>query len=185
MRIPNNHYLIIDVEATCSNDGVVPREEMEIIEIGAVMQNSRTFEFESEFQSFVRPTRHNELTAFCRELTGISQNDVDSAPPFIESITSLKEWIGTFGESLFCSWGDYDRRQFIQDCDFHGIAYPFNPGHMNLKVEFANSVGKTRTMGITSALKYLGMKFEGSHHRGLDDAKNIARIVRRLCCPGS
>jgi inhibitor of KinA sporulation pathway (predicted exonuclease) len=23
--------------------------------------------------------------------------------------------------------------------------------------------------------------FEGSHHRGLDDAENIARIVRRVC----
>jgi inhibitor of KinA sporulation pathway (predicted exonuclease) len=25
------------------------------------------------------------------------------------------------------------------------------------------------------------MDFEGSHHRGLDDASNIERIVRRVC----
>jgi inhibitor of KinA sporulation pathway (predicted exonuclease) len=57
MRIPNDYYLIVDVEATCSDDGTVPRHEMEIIEIGAVMQDSRTFEIESEFQSFVCPVR--------------------------------------------------------------------------------------------------------------------------------
>lgn len=40
-----------DVEATCSDDGSVSRHQMEMIEIGAVMQSARTFEVESEFQS--------------------------------------------------------------------------------------------------------------------------------------
>ena len=52
MRIANAHYLIVDVEATCSDNGAVPRHEMEIIEIGAVMMAARTFEIESEFQVY-------------------------------------------------------------------------------------------------------------------------------------
>jgi inhibitor of KinA sporulation pathway (predicted exonuclease) len=40
MRITNDYYLIIDLEATCSNVGEVPRHEMEIIEIGAVFARS-------------------------------------------------------------------------------------------------------------------------------------------------
>lgn len=36
MLISNDYYLIVDVEATCSNDGKVPRDEMEIVEIGSV-----------------------------------------------------------------------------------------------------------------------------------------------------
>jgi inhibitor of KinA sporulation pathway (predicted exonuclease) len=55
MQIANDYHLIVDLEATCSDDGRVPRHEMEIIEIGAVMQNAHTFEVESEFQSFIRP----------------------------------------------------------------------------------------------------------------------------------
>src|SRR5262245_24192584 len=70
MRITNDYYLSIDVEATCSDVGEVPRHEMEIIEIGAVMQCSRTFEIQSEFQAFVRPVRNPVLTDFCTELTG-------------------------------------------------------------------------------------------------------------------
>ena len=38
----SSYFLIVDLEATCSNDGSIPREEMEIIEIGAVMLNRST-----------------------------------------------------------------------------------------------------------------------------------------------
>ncbi len=181
MRITHDYYAIVDLEATCSNDGAVPRHEMEIIEIGAVMQSSRTFEVESEFQTFVRPVRHRELTEFCTALTGITQDDVDAAPPFREALEAMKEWMYGFGDSLFCSWGDYDRKQFLQDCEFHRVAYPFRSEHLNLKAEFARALGNKKKLGIAEALRHLGMDFDGSHHRGLDDARNIARIVRRVC----
>lgn len=58
MRIPNAYYLIVDVEATCTNEGAFPRNEMEIIEIGAVVQDAQAFEIVSEFQSFIKPVRH-------------------------------------------------------------------------------------------------------------------------------
>jgi inhibitor of KinA sporulation pathway (predicted exonuclease) len=180
MRISNEYYMIVDLEATCSNDGTVPRHEMEIIEIGAVMQNSRTFEIESEFQAFVQPVRHPELTSFCTELTGITQSQVAGAPMFAESLARMKDWMRGFENPLFCSWGDYDKSQFMQDCDFHRMEYPFGPDHLNLKAEFSRSVGLKKKVGITQSLRYFGLDFDGSHHRGLDDAKNIARIVRRV-----
>jgi inhibitor of KinA sporulation pathway (predicted exonuclease) len=145
MKIANDYYLIVDLEATCSDDDAVPRHEMEIIEIGAVIQSSRTFEIESEFQAFVRPVRNPELTEFCTRLTGITQHDIANAPRFGESLAAMTEWMRGFDDALFCSWGDYDRNQFHQDCDYHGIPYPFGSAHLNL------------------------------------NAKNIARIVRRVC----
>jgi inhibitor of KinA sporulation pathway (predicted exonuclease) len=181
MRITNDYYLIVDLEATCSDDGTVPRHEMEIIEIGAVMQSSRTFEVESEFQTFVRPVRHRVLTEFCTSLTGITPGDVASAPPFREAIEDMKQWMYAFADTLFCSWGDYDRNQFLQDCEYHRVAYPFRSGHLSLKAEFTRTLGRRKKLGIAEALRHLGMNFEGSHHRGLDDARNIARIVRRVC----
>jgi inhibitor of KinA sporulation pathway (predicted exonuclease) len=181
MRISNDYYLIVDLEATCSDIGAVPRHEMEIIEIGAVMQSSRTFEIESEFQTFVRPVRHPELTEFCTELTGITQDDVANAPLFREALDAMKQWMYAFEDALFCSWGDYDRNQFMRDCEYHRIDYPFRSGHLNLKAEFSRTLGRRKKLGIAEAVRHLGLKFEGSHHRGLDDARNIARIVRRVC----
>jgi inhibitor of KinA sporulation pathway (predicted exonuclease) len=181
MRISNDYYLIVDLEATCSDDGAVPRHEMEIIEIGAVLQSSSTFEIEAEFQTFVRPVRHAELTNFCTTLTGITQDNLAGAPPFREALAAMKEWMEALGDSLFCSWGDYDRNQFLQDCAHHGVACPLRSGHLNLKAEFARALGLRKKLGIAEALRHLGMTFEGSHHRGLDDARNIARVVRRVC----
>ena len=96
-------------------------------------------------------------------------------------LEAMKEWMFAFGDLLFCSWGDYDRNQFVRDCEFHQIGYPFRSGHLNLKAEFSRALGRKKKLGIAEAVRHLGMEFEGSHHRGLDDARNIARIVRRMC----
>jgi 3'-5' exoribonuclease 1 len=184
MRIPNSFYLIVDLEATCSNDGSLPRHEMEIVEIGAVLQNARSFEIESEFQTFVHPVRHPRLTAFCTELTSITQTEVDAAPLFPEALRSMKDWMDGFDDALFCSWGDYDRYQFLQDCQYHGVEYPFSSGHLNLKEAFSRTQNTGRRFGVGGALRRLGMGFEGTHHRGIDDARNIARIVRAVAGAG-
>src|SRR6187455_2920341 len=109
MHIPQQHYLIVDLEATCSDDGAVPRHEMEIIEIGAVMLHATSFEIESEFQTFIRPVRHPQLTA-------ITQQDLADAPHFAEAMDAMTSWMRDYPDALFCSWGGYDRNQFHQDC---------------------------------------------------------------------
>jgi inhibitor of KinA sporulation pathway (predicted exonuclease) len=181
MFIPNPHYLIIDLEATCSADNTVPRTEMEIIEIGAVIQNAKTFEIESTFQTFVRPVRHPRLTDFCTQLTTITQADVDPAPYFPEALANLVAWLQPFPDARFCSWGAYDKGQLLQDCAHHHLPYPLGPDHFNLKTAFAAATNKRKAMGLDAALRLLNLPLQGTHHRALDDAQNIARITRRIC----
>ena len=179
MTMPSKS-VIVDVEATCCDDELFPREEMEIIEIGAVAVESATGLIESEFQAFVRPVRHSVLTEFCRDLTGITQRQVDSADDYPTVIKRFREWLSGVGDYDFCSWGFYDKNQFEQDSAFHGVAYPFAGPHRNLKLEFAQATGATKKLGVGGALRRLGLAFEGSPHRGIDDARNIARIYREL-----
>ena len=172
------HLLVIDVEATCDDAGAVPRHEMEIIEIGAVMQDAKTFEIAAEFQTFVRPVRHPILTEFCTRLTTIEQRDVADAPAFPNALRSLTHWSDTFDDPLFCSWGDYDRKQFQRDCEHHGVPYPFGEHHLNLKAAVADAMNLRRSMGLGQTVERLGLAFDGTAHRGLDDARNIAHVVR-------
>lgn len=181
MRINHANYLIIDLEATCCDAGSVPREEMEIIEVGAVVQDAQSFEIRSEFQTFVRPVRNPVLTDFCKTLTSIRQDDVDSALLFPEAIAAMTSWRESFEDALFCSWGNYDRNQFRADCRFHNVPYPFPDEHVNLKTEFSKSLRTRKPYGLGGALKKLGLTFAGTAHRGLDDARNIARVVREIC----
>lgn len=172
--------LIVDLEATCCNDDSFPSHEMEIIEIGAVAVDAVTGEPESEFQAFVRPVRHPRLTDFCTTLTGITQADVDAADPFPVVIAAFRSWLADVTDYDFCSWGDYDRVQFEQDCRYHRVPYPFAGPHRNLKREFSAMLGTTKRFGMKGALEKLGLPLTGSHHRGIDDARNIARIHQEM-----
>lgn len=179
LLIQEKYDLIIDFEATCSDRNQFPREEMEIIEIGALLLDREQFEIDSEFQSFIKPVRNPTLTDFCKDLTTIRQDQVDSAPGFAEVLEQLKDWLSNFDSYRFCSWGDYDRNQLQQDCQFHRVDYPFDSRHTNLKAAFADAMNLPKPVGIGAALKRLGMRFEGTPHRGIDDVRNIARIVRK------
>ncbi|MEO0687592.1 MAG: 3'-5' exonuclease, partial [Cyanobacteria bacterium J06649_11] len=92
----SSYFLIVDLEATCSDDGTSPSQEMEIIEIGAVMLNRSTWEIDSEYQQFVKPVRNPILTKFCTELTTITQNDVNNTLTFPEVMSKFKKWIDLY-----------------------------------------------------------------------------------------
>lgn len=173
-------YIIVDFEATCCDEGNVPRDEMEIIEIGAVALFENGPHVQSEFQSFVRPMRHPQLTDFCKRLTGIPQGKVDSAEGFPAVLERFAVWLGSFEAPVFCSWGDYDKHQLAQDCAYHSAPYPFDLAHINIKKRFAENLNLRKPCGLGDALRRVGLQFEGSPHRGIDDARNMARLSQYL-----
>lgn len=170
------HYLVIDFEATCCDLGTVPRHAMEIIEFGVVMTDA-DFRVVDEFQSFVKPVRHPRLTPFCMQLTSIRQQDVDAAPSFPECVAAFGAWLSRYRDFAFCSWGDYDRNQLQQDCDFHRIANPLPAPHCNVKQLFSEHQSLKKKYGLSGAIEKAGLAFSGTHHRGIDDARNIARLL--------
>ncbi|MBU2709606.1 3'-5' exonuclease [Zooshikella harenae] len=171
------YYLIIDLEATCCNQKTIARNQMEIIEIGAVLVDAKTLTIIDEFQTFICPVRNPVLTAFCTELTSITQKDVDNAPGFSEAIKKFRQWLQSYHNYVFCSWGDYDKKQFEQDCQFHQVAYPLASGHINIKKAFSTTQGFKRKYGMSKALKLIGAPLEGTHHRGIDDARNMVKLM--------
>ena len=175
MRTPK-YYLVIDLEATCDAEQRMPRNETEIIEIGAVLCDGETLRPAGEFQTFVRPIRHPRLTPFCAELTTIRQADVDGAPLFPRAIDELRRFADG-RDFLFCSWGEYDRNQFRRDAERHRIKLPLGRDHLNLKEAFREAAGDTRKLGNTQALARVGLAVEGTVHRGIDDARNIAKLL--------
>lgn len=171
----SERFLVIDFEATCCDRGTVPRDHMEIIEIGAVMVERQRDQFKvvDEFQSFVHPIRHPTLTS-------ITQRDVDAAPLFVEVMTQFRSWLYRYDGFVFCSWGDYDLKQLRQDCDYHQVPYPIGAQHVNLKRAFTKAQGLKKKPGLAEAIAGAGLTFEGVHHRGIDDARNIARLLPLL-----
>jgi len=171
-------YVIVDQEATCWERGGRP-ERMEIIEIGAVRMVSAAGPPAEEFAQFVRPLFEPVLSDFCKELTGIRQEDLDRSAFFPQVFGEFLECLGDVPFAL-CSWGAYDLRQFRTDCDRHRIALPESfERHVNLKAEFAR-LRRIRACGMKAALALAGIPLEGLHHRAIDDAGNIARVALEI-----
>ncbi len=171
------HFLIIDLEATCCDQQSIARREMEAIEIGAVLVDSESLVAVDEFMTFIQPVRNPKLTRFCTELTSIRQEDVGSAPQYSEAINAFKTWLYQYESFLFCSWGDYDKGQFEQDSQYHRIPYPIGSEHVNIKKLFSKNQGLRKKYWMARALELAGLDLDGTHHRGIDDARHMARLM--------
>ena len=171
------YLLVVDLEATCCDSDTIPNAESEIIEVGAIMIELLTKQEKSSFTSFIQPVRHPTLTPFCTSLTTITQTEVDNAPLFDQVMTMLEEWLKPYqGSYVMGSWGNYDKNHVISDCQYFQIKNPVNAYHLNLKAAFAQKQGMKRC-GLQKALEKVSLTFSGQHHRGIDDARNIARLL--------
>jgi hypothetical protein len=61
----------------------------------------------------VSPTEHPQLDPFCTRLTGITQSQVDAAPPLSAALRRLEEWVGGLagvaaGSLAAASWTSWD-----------------------------------------------------------------------------
>ena len=171
------YFLVLDLEATCSDKKEISRDEMEIIEIGAVMVEAKNLDIISEFQTFINPVRHPILTQFCTKLTSITQEEVNESPKYPEAIDNFKAWLYQYPNFIFGSWGNYDYKQFQKDSNFHQLPYPIESEHINLKQLFSTNQNLKRRYGMAKALQLAGITLEGTHHRGIDDARNIAKLL--------
>lgn len=175
------YWLVIDLEAT-TEEGGWPLEQMEIIEIGASLVNRRGHEVD-HFQRFVRPRRRPLLTSFCRQLTHISQQQIDSAAALPVVWAQFERWLGHHQPQLagWGSWGDYDRKQLEQEWQQHNLSSLIRQlPHLNLKQAFADARQLQHPPGLNSALQLAGLQFNGQQHRALEDARNSARLLPLL-----
>jgi len=175
-KVLDPKVLVIDVESTCwAPPEYQPRDQIsEIIEIGLAVVDIISLEITDNISILVRPQNSN-LSKFCTKLTTLTQEQVDKGITFEEACKVLKKEFNSENRT-FVSWGDYDRKMFERNSKDYGIRYPFGPRHHNLKNAFRLLHGLDTELGLDQALEFLGMKLQGIHHRGVDDAKNIANI---------
>jgi inhibitor of KinA sporulation pathway (predicted exonuclease) len=169
---------VIDLEATCWEGGVAPPGQIsEIIEIGVATIAATTLQRMEKRGILVKPQR-SEIGPFCTGLTTLTPIDVENAPPLADAVKILLDEFD-FKNRPWISWGDYDRKQLTHECAEKHIAFQSGP-HLNAKLLYAMAFSNPKKRGMEAALRRLGMPLEGTHHRGADDAWNIAGVLCRL-----
>ncbi|KAJ7470545.1 ribonuclease H-like domain-containing protein [Mycena latifolia] len=162
----------------------------------------------AEFRSFVKPSWRPKLSKFCTELTGITQEQVDAAPGFPAVLRSFRAFlvqhklIEKKGKRrlrfCWCSDGPFDIRDFVvKQCFISQIPIPdwMNGDVLDVRaLVMAHTSGRkpqrgpspgTGTLNIPAQLSALGLPpFEGQLHSGIDDTRNLARIMTQLALDG-
>lgn len=186
--------VILDFEATCE-DGGAPSPQ-EIIELPSVLVSLRERRVLDDFGTFVRPIFHPRLSPFCHKLTSIRQEDVDAAPAFPQALERHLAWLRGHGlldapdRFAFVTCGDWDLSTMLPtQCAASGPPItdlpPAYRRWINIKKIFAGQIPRAKSNGMASMLRTLGLELVGTHHRGIDDCHNIARIALALAARGA
>lgn len=124
---------------------------------------------------------------------------VDAAHTFPEVWRRYHEFLASHGlldpeakdTHVFVTCGDWDLKQMlprqltlyspIQGTEQNGkVSPPFNRW-INIKRPFVEVTNlQTRSIGMGGMLKRLHLELLGRHHSGIDDCKNILRIIEKL-----
>ncbi|EDO48700.1 predicted protein [Nematostella vectensis] len=182
------YYCVIDFEATCEKENPEGYQH-EIIEFPAVLVNAKTLEIEGEFQQYCKPLLKPRLTKFCQELTGISQETVDKSDNFPQVLDNFHIWlkergIGTTHKFAVVTDGPWDIQRFlVTQCEICNINLPkWSRKYINLRKHYRNFY--KMKCKLSEMLENLGLEFEGRPHSGLDDSRNIARILIKMLKDG-
>jgi inhibitor of KinA sporulation pathway (predicted exonuclease) len=173
--------VVIDVEATCWSGPPPPGEEQEIIEVGICVLETKTLTREDRESVLVRPQR-SRVSEYCTALTTLTAEQVAGGVSFAEACADLTSRLRT-RERAWASWGDFDRVLFEAQCAREGVPFPFGSTHLNVKNLYALAHALPQEIGMMDALRASTIPHEGTHHRGHDDAWNIAALLARLLAP--
>lgn len=172
--------LIVDLEATCWENEPPKGQQSEILEIGYALVNLDTGEVEKNAGIIIRPSK-STVSPFCTSLTTITPEMASKGVDIDIAIHRMTNHLGSLKKYPLVSWGDYDvkmlRKTFPRD-------YPFADRHLNLKLVWALVSGHPKEVGMETALKVENIPLDGTHHRGVDDARNIAKLALRVFAHG-
>ena len=189
-----SYYIcVLDFEATCWPDR---RDDnmREIIEfpsilykVNSVVQKGGTkVEYIGEFQKYVKPVLHPILTDFCTELTGITQDIVDKASTFEQVYLEHYEWLRSYVDIneklIFATCGRWDLRDMLPieiNRNSKLELYHCYTKYVDIKGEFAKCFGQY-CGGMANMLKKLKIKLTGKHHSGIDDCRNLSKIIIKM-----
>lgn len=175
----NNRFdelLVIDLEATCWD---TPEEQAantsEIIEVGVCVLNTLTGEITRPAGMIIKP-RQSKISPYCEKLTTITQAMVDDGMSFERAMKILKIEYGS-RRRMMAAYGNYDQTMLTRQCNNYLIDPPFGPTYLNISALATLKLKSNKRLGLSAAMAGFGLTFEGTQHRGVDDAVQAARVL--------
>ncbi|KAH6838073.1 Polynucleotidyl transferase [Perilla frutescens var. hirtella] len=191
-----DYFLVLDLEG-----------KVEILEFPVLLFHAKTMTVVDVFHRFVRPTkmsekRINEYIEGKYGAFGVDRVWHDTAIEFQEVIEQFESWLrkerngggrlwtgegdGSLNGAAFVTCGNWDLKTKVpQQCEVSRMKLPpYFMEWINLKDIYLNFYNR-RAPGMLSMMRELRIRALGSHHLGIDDSKNIARVLQHLLADGA
>lgn len=176
---PEN-FFAIDLELLNKNDGTVPK----IIQVGIAVANVAEPEDIKTFGWYLNPGE--PITPFIQSLTGITDEIIQEKSVKHEVLAQeLGELLKVYEiHTSPVVWGGSpkfsDAAELKEEFRERGIDFPFFGNRViDVKTIFVfNQILKQRTKksGLQKAMASYGLKFDGTAHNAVDDAKNTLKF---------
>ena len=164
LRFPAlDSFIALDFETT----GLDPQTDA-VIDIGAVLYING--EESRRFSTLVNPERKVSLEIL--QLTGIEESELESAPKMEDVHSDFRAFLGDY--PIMAHNADFER-SFLQK--LFGASY--NPPMFDSCHALALVFPLAPSYSLESFISYFGIR-EYEHHRGLQDALDMAAIIRAL-----
>tara|TARA_R110002020_G_scaffold123580_19_gene280299 strand:- start:2762 stop:3334 length:573 start_codon:yes stop_codon:yes gene_type:complete len=156
----------------------------QVVEIGAIKLNP-ALEIIDDYETFVRPPNLEFFSEFSTQITGISRDQIETAPRWQEVWRSWAEFT-KFKKCRLMSWGSFDT--FLLRLEYHRLrlSYPHNDMPIciaSMAYMHAYTRGwKPRGFSLKHICKEFGIEYR-PNHRAKFDAALAVRVLRELVRP--
>lgn len=179
-------YLVIDFEFTThdSNYGKPRAFFQEIIEVGAVLLEGEKLDKTYEYQAFIKPQFFPRLTEACKNITLITQDDVNRGIRFADMLEEVAKKYKP-RKTCIVAWGDADWQVISYACKRYNLTCPFNfEDYIDLANEYKIFYSLERHMSLKNAILMQEIESHGLYHCALDDAINTVSILKKMLNDG-
>ncbi|KAJ8755044.1 hypothetical protein K2173_016525 [Erythroxylum novogranatense] len=186
-------FLVLDLEG-----------KVEILEFPVLIIDAKAMAVVDLFHRFVRPSAMSEQRTSEYIERKYGKFGVDgvwhaTALPFKEVLEQFETWLtqrclwkGKHGTCLnraaFVTCGNWDLKTIVpHQCKVSEVKLPaYFMEWINLKDVYQNFYNpKQEARGMRAMMDQLRIPILGSHHLGIDDTKNIARVLLRMLADGA
>ncbi len=192
------NYGFLDIEMTCDghiddgrfiDDGRMHFSKREVISVGFIVSDDK-YIIKNRYYSIVKPMINPVLSDYCKQLTGLSQDQVDNGKKCKNAIRDIRTLCNRYSVDYIFTYGNADKDVLNITCQKNRKKFKENVGDIyavrdkmvDVQPAIAEGLGVKGKpcQSLNSVRENLKIKNKGTHHDSLDDAMTLYKICREI-----
>ena len=185
---------VLDVEMTCDgkqqgerfiDDGRMKHSKREIISVGFVVFDEK-YAVKTTYSAFVKPARNFILTEYCKNLTGITQVEVNGGKYCNDAFRDILKICRKYSVEIILTFGNADKFGILNSAKYCQKAkqpvenmYIVAQKILDVNPIILDAINQ-KNVGLTKIANMLQVKNKSVNHNALNDSLLLLKIFKRL-----